>query len=165
MSENSKKRKTLTTAIAVILAIVTVIGSTTYAYLQGNTDHVVNAFAANQVSVELKESTGGKYNIIPGTSEAKDPTVTVNTTVPAYVYVEVTDNTENLVTYSIENGWQMLEGFENVYYREADGSASEQSFSVLENNSVSYAASIVNNDMLVQNDDGTYSLKIGRAHV
>ena len=119
MSENSKKRKTLTTAIAVILAIVMVIGSTTYAYLQGNTDQVINAFAANQVSVELKESTSETYNIIPGTSEAKDPTVTVNTTVPAYVYVEVTDNTENLVTYSIENGWQKLEGFENVYYREA----------------------------------------------
>lgn len=161
MSENSKKRKTLTTAIAVILAIVTVIGSTTYAYLQGNTDHVINAFAANQVSVELKESTGGKYNIIPGTSEAKDPTVTVNTTVPAYVYVEVTDNTENLVTYAIADGWQKLEGFENVYYREADGSSAEEKYVVLQNNMVSYDESIVNSDMLVQNDDGTYSLKEG----
>lgn len=161
MTEKSKKRKALTSAIAVILAVAMVIGGSTFAYLQGNTDNVINAFAANQVSVELKESTGGEYNIIPGTSEAKDPTVTVHTTVPAYVYVEVADNTDNLVTYAIADGWQKLEGFENVYYREADGSSAEEKYAVLQNNTVSYDESIVNRDMLVQNEDGTYSLKEG----
>lgn len=161
MKEVSKKRKALTTAVAVILAVVVCIGSSTFAYLQESTKDVVNNFATNQVSVELKESTDGKYNIIPGTSAFKDPTVTVNTTVPSYVYVEVTDNTDDLVTYSIDKGWNKLEGFENVYYREADSSASEQSFTVLKNNTVFYDASIVNSDMLMQNDDGTYSLKEG----
>lgn len=161
MNENSKKRKTLTSAIAVILAVLIAIGGSTFAYLQANTDDVVNEFATNQVTVDLKESTDGKYNIVPGTSEFKDPTVTVNATVPAYVYVEVTDNTENLVTYAIANGWLKLNGYDNVYYREIDSAANNEKFEVLKNNTVSYDAAIVNSDMLVQNDDGTYSLKNG----
>lgn len=161
MTENSKKRKTLTTAIAVILAVLIAIGGSTFAYLQANTDDVVNEFATNQVTVDLKESTDGKYNIVPGTSEFKDPTVTVNTTVPAYIYVEVTDNTENLVTYAIADGWLKLTGYDNVYYREIDGAADTSKFEVLKNNTVSYDDAIVNSDMLIQNDDGTYSLKDG----
>lgn len=154
----SKKRKTLTTAIAVILAIAMVFGGSTYAYLQANTDDVVNDFKTNQVNVDLKETTGNEYNIIPGTSQAKDPTVTVITTIPAYVYIEVTDTTDNLIEYSIAEGWLQLDGYDNVYYREAD---SDVSFPVLENNSVSYSENLTNSDMVIQNADGTYSLKDG----
>lgn len=157
----SKKRKILTTATAIILAVSMLIGGTTYAYLQANTKDVVNNFKTNQVTVDLEESTDGQYNIIPGTSEFKDPTVTVNTTVPAYIYVEITDNTDGLVTYTIENGWMQLEYFDNIYYREIDSSTAEQSFAVLKDNTVSYDSALVNSDMLVQNEDGSYSLKEG----
>lgn len=154
----SKKRKTLTTAIAIILAIAMVFGGSTYAYLQANTDDVVNNFKTNQVNVDLKETTGNEYNIIPGTSQAKDPTVTVTTTIPAYIYIEVTDTTDNLIEYNIAEGWLQLDGYDNVYYREAD---SDVSFPVLENNSVSYSENLTNSDMVIQNADGTYSLKDG----
>lgn len=154
----SKKRKTLTTAIAIILAIAMVFGGSTYAYLQANTDDVINNFKTNQVNVNLKETTGNEYNIIPGTSQAKDPTVTVTATIPAYVYIEVTDTTDNLIEYSIAEGWLQLDGYDNVYYREAD---SDVSFPVLENDSVSYSEDLTNSDMVIQNDDGTYSLKDG----
>ncbi len=154
----SKKRKTLTTAIAIILAIAMVFGGSTYAYLQANTDDVVNDFKTNQVNVDLKETTGNEYNIIPGTSQAKDPTVTVTTTIPAYVYIEVTDTTDNLIEYSIAESWLQLDGYDNVYYRETD---SDVSFPVLENNSVSYSENLTNSDMVIQNADGTYSLKDG----
>ena len=160
MKQSSKKRNIFTTAIAVILAAVMLIGGSTFAYLQANSDDVINDFKTNLVSVDLKESTDGKYNIIPGTEEFKDPTVTVNSTISAYVYVEVADKTDNLITYEIADGWNKLEGFDNVYYRETDSSDNEH-FTVLENNMVSYDTSIVNSDMLVQNEDGTYSLKQG----
>ncbi|MCM1219446.1 MAG: hypothetical protein NC548_33625, partial [Lachnospiraceae bacterium] len=133
----------------------------TFAYLQANTDDVVNEFATNQVMVDLKESTDGKYNIVPGTSEFKDPTVTVTSTVPAYVYVEVTDNTDGLVDYAVESSWQLLDGYENIYYREIDASTQNAKYEVLKNNTVSYSEAIVNSDMLIQNEDGTYSLKEG----
>lgn len=157
-NSKSKKRKALTTALAVILAIALVFGGSTFAYLQASSDDVVNEFKTNQVTVDLKETTGNEYNIIPGTSQEKDPTVTVSTTVPAYVYVEVTDTTDNLVEYAIAAGWMQLDGYDNVYYREADADAA---FPVLENNRVSYSSFLTNSDMLIQNEDGTYSLKDG----
>lgn len=155
-NSKSKKRKALTTALAVILAIALVFGGSTFAYLQASSDDVVNEFKTNQVTVDLKETTGNEYNIIPGTSQEKDPTVTVNTTVPAYVYVEVTDTTDNLVEYAIAAGWMQLDGYDNVYYREADADAA---FPVLENNRVSYSKDLTNSDMVIDNGDGTYSLK------
>ncbi len=80
---NKNKKKKLTTSLAVALAALLLIGGGTFAYLQSNTEDVVNTFNANQVTVELTETTGGDYNIIPGTTQEKDPTVTVNATVPA----------------------------------------------------------------------------------
>ena len=98
-----------------------VLGGGTYAYLQGTTDDVVNNFNTNKVLVDLSETTGSDYNIIPGTEQSKDPTITVNNTVPSYVYAIVTDNTDGLVDYTIAEGWTELEGWNvgatKVYYR------------------------------------------------
>ena len=109
--------------------------------------------------VNLTETTGNQYEIIPGTSQDKDPTVAVNATVPAYVYVEVNDTTEKLVTYEIAGGWTLLDGYENVYYREVEASDTEQAFSVLAGNTVSYDAALENSDML----DAEGNLKKGIA--
>ena len=91
------KKKMLTTGLAVALAVLLLIGGGTFAYLQSNSNDVKNSFKANKVMVDLKETTGQDYDMIPGTSQEKDPTVTVDATVDAYVYVEVTDATEGLV--------------------------------------------------------------------
>ena len=64
-----------------------IIGGGTYAYYQDVSEEKVNTFNANQVTVDLQETTGDEYNIIPGTSQKKDPKVTVNNTVDAYVFV------------------------------------------------------------------------------
>lgn len=157
---NSKKRHAFISAIAVILAVI-IFGSSTFAYLQGTTNDVINNFKTNQVMVDLKETTGSDYDIIPGTSQGKDPTVTANTTIPAYVYIEVTDNTDGLVEYEITNDWKTLNGYENIYYREIDGDPNEQSFNILKDNKVFYSDTLVNGDMLVDNGDGTFSLKEG----
>lgn len=157
--KNTKKR-VLAGLLAVVLAAAMLMGGT-YAYLQDETDEVVNNFETNQVLVDLKETTGDEYNIIPGTSQEKDPTVTVNNTVDSYVYVKVTDNTEGLVTYEIADGWKLLDGYDNVYYREVAADADVKEFPVLKDNTVSYDPAIVNSDMVVMNEDGTYTLKEG----
>ncbi len=150
----SKSRKNvLVSSLAVLTAAVMLLGGGTYAYLQGETEDVVNTFNTNEVLVELDETTGSEYEIVPGMSSEKDPTVTVNATVPAYVYVEVTDATDGLVTYELADGWTALDGVENVYYREVEASDAEQTFAVLKDNTVSYDAALANSDML--NEDGT----------
>ena len=145
----SKKAKVLTSVAAVALAASMIIGGGTYAYLQGVSDDVVNTFNANQVTVELEETKGPNYDIIPGTSQEKDPKVTVNNTVDAYVFVEVTDNTDGLVEYAIEDGWTALgDAYPGVYYREVAANAQENEFYVLKDNTVSYDAALTNEDML-----------------
>ena len=112
-----KKKKLLTTGLAVALAALLLIGGGTFAYLQAQTDDTVNTFSTNEVKVDLTETTGENYNIIPGTTQKKDPKVTVDNSVDAYVYVKVTDKTDGLVTYEIAEGWTKLEGYDDVYYR------------------------------------------------
>lgn len=142
------KKKMTTTALAVALAVLLLIGGGTFAYLQSTTGDVTNKFKANQVTVDLTETTGSDYNVVPGTEQAKDPKVTVNNTVDAYVFVEVTDTTQGLVEYSIADGWTKLDGFDNVYYREVAEDANPKEFSVLAGDKVSYSAALENSDML-----------------
>ena len=152
--QRSKKAKALTSVAAVALAASMIIGGGTYAYLQGVSEEKVNTFNANQVTVELQETTGDEYNIIPGTSQAKDPKVTVNNTVDAYVFVEVTDNTDGLVDYAIEDGWIALgDAYPGVYYREVAANADVKEFNVLKDNTVSYSAALTNENMLDENGE------------
>ena len=142
------KKKMTTTALAVALAVLLLIGGGTFAYLQSTTGDVKNNFKTNQVTVDLTETTGSDYDIIPGTEQSKDPKVTVNNTVDAYVYVEVTDTTQGLVEYSIADGWTPLDGFEGVYYREVAKSTDPQVFNVLKDDKVSYSTALENSNML-----------------
>ena len=76
----NKRKKLMTTAIAGSMAASIVIGGGTFAYLQSQTDDVVNEFKTEQVKVEISESPHDPYDIIPGTEQDKDPSVTVKNT-------------------------------------------------------------------------------------
>ena len=148
-----KKKKLLTTGLAVALAALLLIGGGTFAYLQAQTGDTVNTFSTNEVKVDLTETTGENYNIIPGTTQEKDPKVTVDNSVDAYVYVKVTDKTEGLVTYEIAEGWTKLEGYDDVYYREVEANTTDNVFSVLKDDEVTYSAALENSDMLNENGE------------
>lgn len=149
------KKNIAITGVAVSLAAVMLIGGGTFAYLKGETDPITNSFRTNQVQVSLEETTGNEYNIIPGTTQRKDPKVTVNNTVDAYVFVEITDETDNLVDYAIADGWMPLNGVPNVYYRFVSAAQDVKEFSVLANDEVRYSKALENHDMT----DGSGSLK------
>lgn len=149
------KKNIAITGVAVSLAAVMLIGGGTFAYLKGETDPITNSFRTNQVQVSLEETTGNEYNIIPGTTQRKDPKVTVNNTVDAYVFVEVADATEGLVRYAIADGWMPVDGIPNVYYRLVSAIQDIKEFSVLKNDEVRYSKALENDDMT----DGSGSLK------
>lgn len=149
------KKNIAITGVAVSLAAVMLIGGGTFAYLKGETDPITNSFRTNQVQVSLEETTGNEYNIIPGTTQRKDPKVTVNNTVDAYVFVEITDETDNLVDYAIADGWMPVDGVPNVYYRLVSAIQDIKEFSVLKNDEVRYSKALENDDMT----DGSGSLK------
>lgn len=156
MKNSNTKKNALVTSLAVMLAAAVVIGGGSFAYLQSSSENVVNNFDTNKVDVELEETTGNQYDIVPGTTEEKDPTVTIDNTVDSYLYVKVTDKTDGLVTYSIAEGWTLLDGYSEedsvrVYYRTVKADAADKTYSVLADNQVTYDKGLENSDMLDEN--------------
>ena len=115
----------------VLLVIATVSG--TLALMLGYTDPVVNEFTVGNVAITLDE-TNRTYKMVPGKVIDKDPHVTVDTTSEdCYVFVKIEEGfvdasgnvTEKFnekdfkyfVDYKVDEGWTLLDGTTNVYYR------------------------------------------------
>ena len=118
------KKKTLTIAIALVLVVALAVGAT-YALLTADTAAVTNTFVAGKLTTDenaltlkehdVKQNADGSYvldtanpakegntvtydAIVPSTTIAKDPTVTVqNLTGDAYLYIVVKDTVDNAV--------------------------------------------------------------------
>ncbi len=124
----NRRRSVSSRAFIALLALVLVIGCVaggTVAWLVATSDTVTNTFTYGKINIDLTETTGTSYKIIPGTNIAKDPKVTVAADSEAcwlFVKVEETGTfVADKVTYAIANGWTQGDGTEipsNVYYRE-----------------------------------------------
>ena len=124
----NRRRSVSSRAFIALLALVLVVGCVaggTVAWLVATTDTVTNTFTYGKINIDLTETTGTSYKIIPGTNIAKDPKVTVAADSEAcwlFVKVEETGTfVADKVTYAIANGWTQGDGTEipsNVYYRE-----------------------------------------------
>lgn len=149
----NNKKKLMTTIIAASMAAALVLGGGSYAYLQSQSGTVTNRFQTNQVMVSLSETGSTQYNIIPGVNDTKDPTVTLNNTIDAFVFVKISDKTEGVVGYTTADGWteisELFDAASNtkVYYRKAAGGDTEKNLAVLKDNAVSYQAALTNDDM------------------
>lgn len=159
----TRNRNLLLAAAGVALIGVAGVAGT-FAYLQDDTEDVVNTFSPNSVTVELSESdkdgeptTTGRndYSIVPGTTAEKDPKVTVTATLDSYVFVKVSGNVSHdgvqLVEYEVDGTiWKPLSGYKDVYYCEVNSEQNEndeQSFYILKDNKVAYPATLTNEDM------------------
>ncbi len=124
---NNKKRVAVTAA-AVVLGALLVLGGATMAWLQGSTSVTTNEFATNSNSVRLRESKTS-FDIVPGTSEEKDPTITATYTLDSYVFVEITDNTKftnsdgeeiSMVDWALADGWTLLPSYTSTASNEEE---------------------------------------------
>lgn len=116
--------KTVAILLALVLAIGCAVGGT-LAWLISKTDSVVNTFTYGDINIDLAETTGTDYKIIPGVNISKDPKVTVTAGSEAcWLFVKVKEeNWNNKVSYSIADGWRKGDGKsipQNVYYREVE---------------------------------------------
>ena len=126
------KKKILVACLCVALAVLTIAG-TTLAYLTATTGPVTNTFTVGNIDITLTETTTD-YKMVPGSTIAKDPKVTVKAGSEAcwlFVKVEESTNLDNFITYTIADGWTALSGVNGVYYREVSAAATDTNFSVL----------------------------------
>lgn len=131
------KKKILVACLCVALAVLTIAG-TTLAYLTAKTDAVVNTFTVGNIDITLTETTTN-FKMVPGSTIAKDPKVTVKANSEAcwlFVKVEESTNLDSFISYTIASGWTALTGVDGVYYREVAATTTDTSFDVLVNNQV-----------------------------
>lgn len=148
------KKKTLALLLALVLVFGAAVGGT-IAYLTDTTGPIANTFTVGKVDITLTETfntdTDGdrtndawKAQLIPGTTYAKDPVVTVtNDSEDCWLFVKFEeknspktylDYTSNLTA---ENGWTQGDGPNipaNVWYRAVDKAATDTSFQLLAGN-------------------------------
>lgn len=138
--------------VLALALIVGVAGGATFAWLTATSDTVTNTFTYGDIKIDLAESTGSDYKIIPGVDIEKDPKVTVKAGSEAcWLFVKVEEenwptladgegeNAVRKVKYDIADGWTKGDGTDipaNVYYREVDAKDAAQEFPVLKDNKI-----------------------------
>lgn len=137
---SNKKKSSLSSGLAILLAALLVLVGGTYAYRSVMTETVVNAFDAQIFNATLYENTGSEYEITSGGSSEKDPTVDVTIDTAAYVFVEVEPNDsyngKQIIQWTMVDKWTQLED-SSVYYQLLE-TADSYSLQVLEGNQVTY---------------------------
>lgn len=162
------KKKGLALVLALALMVVGAVGGT-LAWLTANSETVVNTFTTSDIKVELTETTGPEYKMIPGYTITKDPTAKVlKDSEECYLFVKLdkSDNFDKFLTYTMEEGWQELKGDDitpkTVYYRVVDGTKNQigTPYSVLKDNQVTVKDDVTK-DKMKDLKAGTYpTLKI-----
>ena len=152
--ESRKRRSVSSRTFVLLLALVLVIGVAaggTVAWLAASSNSVVNTFTYGDINIDLGETTGSSYKIVPGVDIAKDPKVTVKGGSEAcwlFVKVEKTGNfVEGKVSYAIADGWTALAGESGVYYREVGAVAADTSFDVLSGNKITVSDELTKGDI------------------
>lgn len=149
--------------VLALALIVGVAGGATFAWLTAKTDPVVNTFTYGDISIDLAETTGSDYKIIPGVDIAKNPKVTVKAGSEAcWLFVKVDEEnwptltdgegetTVRKVKYDIADGWTKGDGTNipaNVYYREVAANAADQEFPVLKDNKITVSDTLTKIDI------------------
>ena len=133
-------KKKLAIFLACVLLVGGIVGGT-LAWLTDNTDPVVNTFSPSTISIELKETTGENYKMIPGCTVTKDPYAKVlkgSEDCWLFVKIQESDNFDDFMTYKIADGWDLVAGETNVYYRKVTGvlAADSKAFPILKDNKV-----------------------------
>ena len=169
-------KKTLLTILCTVLVCSCVMG-VTLAVLMDSTDPIVNTFTVGKVDIDLTETTGTTYKMIPGDKITKDATVTVNKGSEAcylFVKIEEGDNSSGdnkYITYLTADGWALVSGENNVYYRSVEAIAEDgeaKTFKVFKDDTVNVGINVTKDTPAVTITITAYavqqqSLEVGEA--
>lgn len=151
MQNRNLTAKSLALILTVVLLLGSVVGGT-LAWLIANPDPVVNTFTYGDINIDLEETDTGldddgddntnEYEMMPGQEIVKDPKITVFAGSESnwlFVKLEKSENFDDFMEYEMADGWTLLEGTENVYFRlvtEEDVAEADAEFEVIKGNCV-----------------------------
>ena len=154
------KKKGIVIVLAMLLALCAGIGAT-LAYIFVGTTPITNTFTYGDINIDLWEhkikadgmtldtaveirTSQSGFKMIPGSTIAKDPTVTVKADSEAcwlFIKIEKGNDFDDFMTYTIAEGWTELSA--GVYYRAVAATVSDTNFPVLKDNQVSVKADVL----------------------
>lgn len=124
------KKKVLISVLSIALVLCCAIGAT-LAWLTAQSNTVTNTFTVGKVTIDLWESTlatdgtlasphttANSYKMVPGSTLAKDPTVTVKAgSEPCYLFVKVEkeNNFDTFMEYAMDENWEAVTGVDGVW--------------------------------------------------
>ena len=160
------KKRTLALLLALVLVFGAAVGGT-IAYLTDTTDPVTNTFTVGKVDITLTETFNTDTNndqkndawqaqLIPGTTYAKDPVVTVTADSEdcwLFVKFEEKNDAATYLNYTsnltAENDWTRGDGTNipsNVWYRAVNKADATKSFHLLDGDTVTINSTAVTNE-------------------
>lgn len=110
----AKMRRALLTLSLVLVMMMAAVGGT-IAWLQDETDEVVNTFSSTDLGIDLDEETEKDFDLIPGFTYEKKPIVTVEAESEAmWLFVKMTTSNgiENFIDYAakpVVEDWATVE--------------------------------------------------------
>lgn len=131
-------KKKVLSIVAVVLVLCCAIGGT-LAWLTAKSDVVTNTFTPSNIKIELKETTGAQYKMVPGYTIEKDPAAKVlagSEECWLFVKIEKSGNFDQYLTYEPANGWEPVAEETNVYARKVTTPEIGTAYSVLLNDQV-----------------------------
>lgn len=152
------KKKSLALLLAIALVVVGAVAGTV-AWLTAQTTAVKNTFTTSDIKIELTETTGESYKMIPGCTIEKDPKVTVKTGSEAcylFVKLEESDNFDQYMTYEMADGWEALPEAPGVFYRKVAAATADTTFEVLKGNQVTVKDTVTKEKMNALTAADTY---------
>lgn len=149
--KSTMKKKIVALCLCIALAVVA-IGGATLAYFTDTTPAVKNTFTVGNVDIDLTETTGSSYTVIPGVNITKDPKVTVKAdSATSYVFVKVEKNNWNdtMLSYTMGDGWTQLmndsdpaAAVAGVFYRVVNKPSIDTDFPVIKDNKITVSNQI-----------------------
>lgn len=137
-------KKKVLSIVAVVLVLCCAIGGT-LAWLTAKSEVVTNTFAPSNIKIELKETTGPQYKMVPGYTIEKDPAAKVlagSEECWLFVKIEKSGNFDQYLTYEPANGWEPVAEETNVYARKVTTAEIGTAYSVLLNNQVTVKSDV-----------------------
>lgn len=137
-------KKKVLSIVAVVLVLCCAIGGT-LAWLTAKSDVVTNTFAPSNIKIELKETTGTQYKMVPGYTIEKDPAAKVlagSEECWLFVKLEKSANFDSFMTYDMAEGWEAVTDAPGVYARKVLTANFGTAYSVLKGDQVTVKSDV-----------------------
>ena len=166
MIKKIKSTKSIILIPIYIIFTFVVIGGTV-SWLKSETNLLVSGFSYGDIKISIIEGetndTAKNYEIMPGTKIIKNTEIVVEENSEdnwLYVKIEQTQNFNDFMTYTIDDGWEKLNDYENIYYRKVSKSNKKQTFNVIKDKTINVRKDLTkeNFDLLTEETYPTLSI-------